>query len=174
MITRIHDELYGPSSGAVFSDCERFRYRLWREWDPSKPRAVFVMMNPSTATELQNDPTIERCQRRVAGWPLCGGIEVVNIFAWRETDSRKLVARVLAGEDCIGPENDRQIMVAAENSHMVIAAWGKPGALKGRGHAVAAMLVAAGHRPFALKLNADGSPQHPLYIGYDVQPEPMP
>ena len=48
---------------AVYSDCARYRYRLERVWAPGQ-RVLFVMLNPSTATELQNDPTVERCERR--------------------------------------------------------------------------------------------------------------
>ena len=50
-------------SEAVYSDCERYRYLLTRVWGPG-PKALFVMLNPSTATEVQNDPTVERCERR--------------------------------------------------------------------------------------------------------------
>jgi hypothetical protein len=50
-------------SEAVYSDCERYRYLLTRVWG-SGPKALFVMLNPSTATEVQNDPTVERCERR--------------------------------------------------------------------------------------------------------------
>ena len=51
----------------IFSPCRRYRYTLWREWtlpieqwDPSR-YAVFIGLNPSTADELVNDPTIRRC-----------------------------------------------------------------------------------------------------------------
>ena len=63
MITRSHIKDDAPSV-AVYSDCERYRYALTRVWDPLEPRLSFVMLNPSTATEVQNDPTVERCERR--------------------------------------------------------------------------------------------------------------
>jgi hypothetical protein len=52
------------ASVAVYSDCERYRYSLTRVWDDAGRRALFIMLNPSTATEVQNDPTVERCERR--------------------------------------------------------------------------------------------------------------
>jgi hypothetical protein len=52
---------------AVYSDCERYRYLLTRVWEPGR-KALFVMLNPSTATEVQNDPTVERCERRARPW----------------------------------------------------------------------------------------------------------
>lgn len=44
-------------SGALFSPCRLYRYKLWRKWGDAPP-AVFVMLNPSTADEIDNDPTV--------------------------------------------------------------------------------------------------------------------
>jgi len=55
-------------SGAIFSDDGRFRYRLWRVWDRAKPQALFTMLNPSKAGAIENDPTVERQERRVRMW----------------------------------------------------------------------------------------------------------
>ena len=63
MITRSHVKGDAPSV-AVYSPCERYRYTLTRTWDGSGRKVAFVMLNPSTATEVQNDPTVERCERR--------------------------------------------------------------------------------------------------------------
>ena len=79
MITRSHIKDDAPSV-AVYSDCERYRYALTRVWDPLGPRLSFVMLNPSTATEVQNDPTVERCERRARALGF-GGFRVTNIFA---------------------------------------------------------------------------------------------
>ena len=59
MITRTHLKGDAPST-AVYSPCERYRYLLTRAWDAKGPKALFIMLNPSTATEVQNDPTVER------------------------------------------------------------------------------------------------------------------
>ncbi|HEV8035664.1 DUF1643 domain-containing protein, partial [Yoonia sp.] len=63
MITRTHIKDDAPST-AIYSDCERYRYALTRTWDAKGKRVLFVMLNPSKATEVQNDPTVERCERR--------------------------------------------------------------------------------------------------------------
>lgn len=89
MKRREHNTLL-ETNGAIFSDCEVYRYLLWRIWDDSLPRALLLMMNPSTADEVDNDPTVERQVRRVKMWPLegcefkVGGLEVANAFAYRE------------------------------------------------------------------------------------------
>ena len=77
MITRSHQK-GDAASVAVYSPCERYRYLLTRVWNPTGPRALFVMLNPSTATEAQNDPTVERCERRARALGF-GAFRVTNI-----------------------------------------------------------------------------------------------
>lgn len=168
------------ATGAIFSACRQWRYLLWRTWDPTLPHAAFCLMNGSTADETDNDPTVTRGQVRARrwkdhGWLNVGGIKVVNAFGWRETDSRRLPKLVKAGVDITGPENDRYILEACKGAAIVICGWGLPGhQLLGRGPKVLAMMRAAGVVPFALHINADGSPCHPLYLSYDLKPVPMP
>lgn len=159
--------------GAQFSPCRTWRYRLWRVWDESLPLACFVLMNPSKADEINDDPTVLRCQRRVAKWSniKIGGVLVVNVFAWRETDSTKLPGLIAAGTDIVGPDNDSAIVAAARESAIVICGWGNPGNLNGRGQSVEQLLRGAGIDLHYLKLNNDGTPKHPLYVGYDVKPK---
>ena len=44
-------------SGAVFSDCRKYRYALWRIWDGNKSLAMIIGLNQSTADETLNDPS---------------------------------------------------------------------------------------------------------------------
>jgi hypothetical protein len=165
MISR--DHLKGDArSSAVYSDCERYRYLLTRIWDPGGRRALFIMLNPSTATEVQNDPTVERCERRARALGF-GAFRVTNIFAWRDTDP----ARMRAAADPVGPGNDDAIAQSCGWADQIIAAWGAHGAHLGRGGEVAALLRAAGRPVWHLGLTRAGHPRHPLYIGYSRQPE---
>lgn len=165
MITRTHIKGDAPST-AVYSDCELYRYSLTRVWDASQQRVVFVMLNPSTATEVQNDPTIERCEQRSRALGF-GGFCAVNIFALRATDPRDM----RAAKDPEGPENAQALLDAAQWADMVIAAWGVHGEHRGQGPAVAAQLHAEGHRMYHLGLTKAGHPRHPLYLPYSAQPE---
>lgn len=164
-------------TGATFSPCRKWRYALWRIWDRSKPHATFCLMNGSTADEVNNDPTVERQKRRTEmwaerGWYDVGGVKVVNAFGWRETDSRKLPKLVEAGIDIVGPANDNAILDACQGAAIVVCGWGRPGhQLLGRGPKVLALLKAAGIQPYALHVNTDGSPCHPLYLPYSAQPQ---
>lgn len=158
-------------STAVFSPDEKYRYFLSRMWDGTKPVVTFIMLNPSTATETVNDPTIERCQRRAKMMGM-GGLMVVNLFALRSTDPQALYE----AEDPIGEENNSYILHAMAESDMVICGWGNHATLGGRfdrAHKVLDIIRTAGRTPLALKLNKDRSPAHPLYIGYKVQPKPL-
>ena len=154
--------------GAHFSPCRRWRYRLWIEWNQDRPVMLWLLLNPSTADEIANDPTVERCQRRAHASGF-GSVGIANIFAWRSTDP----AGLLATEDPVGPENDAAIIDMATRADLIVCGWGKHGSLLGRGPAVEEMLRsrrAIRHKLHALKLNADGSPRHPLYVGYEAKP----
>jgi len=155
------------ASVAVYSDCERYRYALTRVWNPSGVKVLFVMLNPSTATERQNDPTVERCERRARALGF-GAFQVCNIFAWRATDPRDM----RGADDPVGPENDRAILDGCDWADSVICAWGTHGAHLGRGGVVAALMQATGRELLHLGLTKAGHPRHPLYIGYAVQPVP--
>lgn len=160
--------LFPEHSGATFSPCRRYRYTLWRTWDPDKPVCMFLMLNPSTADAVDNDPTVERCQRRAQKLGY-GGLVVCNVFAYRSTDPAVLYTEA----DPVGPGNDAAILEQARSTGLVICGWGTHGALHGRGAAVLDMLRQAGITPHALRLNRDGSPQHPLYVGYAQLPVSM-
>lgn len=153
-------------SEAVYSDCERFRYLLTRVWGPGR-KALFVMLNPSTATEEQNDPTVERCERRARALGY-GAFRVTNIFAYRATDPR--VMRSV--DDPVGPGNDAAILASAAWADSILCAWGNHGLHLGRGAQVADLLRASGAPLFHLGLTGQNQPRHPLYVGYDQKPLP--
>jgi hypothetical protein len=129
-------------------------------------RVCFIMLNPSTATEMQNDPTVERCERRARALGF-DGFAVANIFAYRATDPKVMRAVV----DPVGPGNDVAILEWADWAGAVICAWGTHGLYLGRGQAVEAALRGAGRPLQHLGLTQGGQPRHPLYVGYDRQPQ---
>lgn len=152
-------------SGAAFSDCRLYRYRLWRQWSDLPP-AVFVMLNPSTADEIDNDPTVERCERRARAMGY-GGLRVANIFALRSTDPSALYEHA----DPVGKDNDAAIVESVTGAGLVVCAWGAHGNLFHRGEKVLQLLRGAGVVPHYLQLNKDGTPKHPLYVPYEKQPK---
>ncbi|MBE0413692.1 DUF1643 domain-containing protein [Yoonia sp.] len=166
MIFRSHIKDDAPST-AIYSDCGNYRYALTRTWNAGGKRVLFVMLNPSQATEVQNDPTVERCERRARALGF-GALQVANIFAWRDTDPHRMRKAI----DPIGPENDTFIREGAVWADQIIAAWGTHGAHLERGPAVAGLLRATGRPLLTLGLTKDGHPKHPLYISYTQSPAP--
>lgn len=168
MITKRHEDKRSKSE-AVFSDCERYRYLLTRVWEPDGKKALFIMLNPSTADEIKNDPTVERCERRARALGF-GAFRVCNIFAFRATDPK--VMRV--EPDPIGPDNDRAIIESCDWADQVVCAWGTHGAHLNRGAQVIELVRIKGISPYHLGLSKEGHPKHPLYIAYAQQPEIWP
>lgn len=165
MITKGHTR-GATVSEAVYSDCETYRYLLTRVWSDA-PRVLFVMLNPSTATEVQNDPTVERCERRARALGY-GGFRVTNIFAYRATDPKVM----RAAADPVGPGNDQAIAESAVWADRVVCAWGNHGLFLDRGASVLGLLRQTGKPLLHLGLTGANQPRHPLYVGYDRQPEP--
>lgn len=166
-------------SDAVLSEDGLYRYRLRRSWAPpeAETRAVvWVMLNPSTADANIDDATISKCKAFARTWGR-DGIIVVNLFAWRATDPRDLVAADLAGKPIRGPENDRYLAetfdLAREREWPVIAAWGAHKLAGPRGRVVARRAERDhGVTLQALKVTASGAPGHPLYLPGASEPFP--
>ncbi|MBL4870566.1 MAG: DUF1643 domain-containing protein [Robiginitomaculum sp.] len=160
-------DLLNEKREALFSPCRQYRYRLSQIWDEHKLPLTWLMLNPSTADEVKNDPTVERCERRARMWGYGGSI-VFNIFAFRATDPKDMRAQT----DPIGPENDKWIRQIAKQSRErdVVAGWGEHGAHRNRGQAVLDIFMQEEGQISALKINASGHPAHPLYIAYSKSP----
>jgi hypothetical protein len=151
---------------AVFSSCGKYRYMLSRTWTPGEKYCVFVGLNPSTADEEKDDPTIRRCISYAQRWGY-GGMVMLNLFAFRSTDPKGL----LSVEDPVGPENDTwfDLIYFSPNVDKVVAAWGVHGSLKKRDQEIKDRM-AYGFEVFGL--TKEGHPKHPLYLKKDIMTIP--
>jgi hypothetical protein len=172
-------------TGAEFSPCRRYRYRLWRTWDASLPACAFIGLNPSTADEIRDDPTIRRCIGFARRWGF-GHCEVLNLFGWRCTDPRGLL-RTRRGSGAAGAAlaNERAIAAVMASASRLVLAWGshpriravlasRENDVRRQVERIACALRAKG-RPIeigTLGTNADGSPRHPLYLSYATAFQP--
>jgi hypothetical protein len=147
--------------GARISDCNKYRYSLWRIWDKEKPIFTFVGLNPSTADHNQDDPTITRCINFAKSWG-GGGIYMANLFAYRATDPQDMMSQ----NDPIGSDNDFYLNELVNQSQKIIACWGNHGAYQQRSPAVKKLLK---NKLYYLDLNKTGEPKHPLYIHSETQ-----
>jgi hypothetical protein len=149
--------------GAIIDETGKYRYQLWRIWDESKPLAVFIMLNPSTADADEDDPTIRRCIGFAKSWGY-GGIKVINLFAYRATDPKEL-SKVI---DPVGIENNKYITMAVKEAGIVIAAWGTKGNYLCRQSDLWEFEIV--QNLHCLELTKDGYPKHPLYLKADLKP----
>ena len=153
-------------SGATFSPLPKYRYLLWRRWAKEPNGLLCVLLNPSTANEFENDPTVTRCLNRAVRMGFTS-LEVVNLFAFRATDP----AEMMAQQDPIGPDNDEVIRRAVQRAVMVLCGWGSLGKYLDRDAAVLKILDEEGRYAHVLGLNTNDTPMHPLYISYNVYPQ---
>ena len=151
-------------SGAVFSDCRKFRYALWRMWDEDKPLVMIIGLNPSTADETGNDPTITRCINFARSWGF-GGVCVTNLFGFRATSPTQLKAH----HDPIGKENDAWVHEMAKEAAIKVAAWGNHGKFLNRSLEILPSL----DQLHCIKMNKSGEPAHPLYLKAELKPVQM-
>lgn len=142
-------------SSASFSKCRKYRYSLTREWDSDGEMVMFIALNPSTADDRIDDPTIRRCIGFAKQWGF-GRLVVTNLFGFRSSDPESL--RLVA--DPVGPENDDAIVRFGEAASRVVLAWGIHGGLLERDREVLRLI----DRPYCLGLTKDGAPRHPLYL----------
>lgn len=151
---------------AVFSPDRVYRYSLIRDINAGGHGIVnLVLLNPSTADEVADDPTIRRCRGFAASWGY-RSLVVTNLFGIRATDP----AVMKAATDPVGPENDRHIRDFAANANAVVVAWGVHGAHRSRDAEVLALLASIGVQPVCLGVTMGGHPRHPLYVRAGLAP----
>lgn len=184
------------NAGARISNCGTYRYSLWREWrgthDPKNWRwfgtkdgagheigeplsCVFVMLNPSTADGEKDDPTIRRCVGFAKAWGF-ERLEVVNLFAYRATKPRDVLAFQNQRGDIIGWQNSELIDKASANAGRIICAWGTnvENLDPTRDHVETVRGWLRDKPMFALGFTKDGHPRHPLYAPLNSELQRMP
>lgn len=151
-----------PGYPAAWSPCRSYRYVLWRAW-AREPYMVVIGLNPSTADENTDDPTLRRCIAfaKREGY---GSLAMVNLFAFRATKPRDM----MAADDPVGPECDAWLRQVCAGAAIVVAAWGGEGMHAGRSVDVEMML---GEMKIAVRCfgyTQAGQPKHPLYLAGDT------
>jgi len=151
----LSESTFNMITNAVFSDCGLYRYSLTRRWNKHLPQCIFIGLNPSTADLIHDDPTVRRLIGFAKGFGY-GGFDLLNIFALRATDPRKLKRH----SNPVGPKNNRCLVEAADSDQIVIACWGTNGNIYDRGEFVSRLF----DELHCLGVNQDCSPKHPLYL----------
>jgi len=148
------------NKNATFSDCRKYRYTLSRTWNGKKKTILFIGLNPSTANEKIDDPTIRRCINYAQNWGY-GSLLMVNLFAYRAT----MPSELKNVKNPIGNDNDLHIIELSKKADIAVAAWGNEGTLLNRDKEVKKILP----NLMCLKINKSGQPSHPLYQKKDLK-----
>lgn len=154
------------AGSCVLSPCEKYRFYLGRWWADGL-NCLFIMLNPSTADDSTDDPTIVRIIDFARRWG-CGSVSVVNMFALRATSPSVMKAH----SDPIGPDNNYWIercLRAADGP--IVVAWGNHGTHMDRDLEVAELIV--GYDVKCLGITKQGQPRHPLYLPKDAPLQPF-
>lgn len=148
---------------AELSNCRKYRYALWRTWDKSKEKVMFIGLNPATADEVEDDRTIRRCVNYAKQWGY-GGIIMANLFAFRTQSP----AEMMASTDPVGPENDRWLRDLASQAPLIVAMWGNLGKYRNRAFEVAKMFPELK----CLRITGAGQPHHTRGLPNGLHPLP--
>lgn len=156
----------------------KYRHTLWRRnlldddpgayaefWDRY---VMFLCLNPSTATETLDDPTVRQSWMRVRRWGY-GSFVMANLFDFRATEPERMKAQ----PDPVSEWCDEWLWMTALGANKIVLAWGCDGAHRNRDIEVLRLLERFRHRMFYLTLTAQGFPSHPLYKARDLKPSPV-
>jgi hypothetical protein len=158
------DKMTAIKKTAILSDCGAYRYRLGRIWNPSLEAAVFILLNPSTADDKEDDRTINKCVKFATLWG-CGSIEVVNLFAFRTKKPHEMKKAM----EPVGIDNERHIRDAvAAATGAIVCAWGNHGSHRDQDLIVLGWLRELNVKALCLRMTNRGCPEHPLYIPYET------
>ena len=150
--------------GATLSKDRKYRYKLWRRWDGG-PMVMWIGLNPSTADENMDDPTIRRMIAFSKSWGF-GGLTTCNLFGLISPYPEDLKRAA----DPLG-DNDRHLLLAAQKAGRIVCCWGAFD-VGDRAKDVCGWLL-EGYELHCLGTNQDGSPKHPLYLKGSTALEPF-
>jgi hypothetical protein len=149
---------------AVISACRCYRYELRRIWDARKRLLVACLLNPSTADDETDDPTLRELIYFAKLWGY-GGLSVVNLNAFRAAHPSEMMAQTT----CVGPKNsefiDAAFAFACHQGTPFLVAWGNDGDHLGRDEWFIARARLHAVSLICLGKNRDGSPKHPMSRG---------
>ena len=141
-----------------------YRYTLSRPWDYTKPKVLFIGLNPSIADENIDDPTITRCINFAKDWGY-GALLMANLFAFRSTYPKEIYLI----DDPIGKDNDHYLLECVKQSDLIIACWGNNGTYMDREKIIKELVP----NLYCLQKNKNGTPHHPLRLPRDINPIPF-
>jgi hypothetical protein len=164
----------GVTGEAFFSDCGRYRWLLWRRWPHTGKDgfALWIGMNPSTAAEDVDDPTVKREWTYTRDRLDLGSYAKANVMDYRATHPEDLRAPGIVPQSA---DNGREIIGNARHAAIVVLAFGAlPKPFRRYAAEIVGRLEAEGIALWCMGFTKDGSPRHPLYVAGETQLVPFP
>jgi hypothetical protein len=153
-------------TGAIFDDTRTYRYALWRVLREKGDTILWIGLNPSTADEDTDDPTIRRVVNYSKAWGYAN-VLMANLFAFRATDPKEMKKAA----DPFGKDNKDWLIRLRKQSAMCIVGWGNAGSTQYAGRRLIKLFGDLGLLPVhCLGVNNTGHPKHPLYLSRDAKP----
>tara|TARA_B100000123_G_scaffold266093_1_gene237887 strand:- start:95 stop:556 length:462 start_codon:yes stop_codon:yes gene_type:complete len=144
------------SRSADISNDKKDRFSLSRIWDSKKPKALYIMLNPSYADNESDDPTIRRLIFFSKKFKF-GGFYVTNLFSQITPYPKELNM-----DNKSKKKNLKIISELIKKSDLIVYAWGnlvsEPIELR--------KLIES---PLCFGINKNGTPRHPLYLRSDTK-----
>lgn len=152
-------------NGAIFTGHRGHRVYLWRKWEKAGSMIMFIGLNPSTADESRDDPTIRRCIGFAQRWGY-SGMFMCNAYTLVSPDPKKLnTEKPVTMGAYLAMRTIRGLCKEA------VAAWGNQ------------IELVRGWEEWVRRIRDDlaplqcfgttklGHPRHPLYLPYSAQLE---
>lgn len=155
------------SSSAILSECGTYRYLLSRAWKypaEDQPYVLFILLNPSTADHLQNDPTVRRCIGFAKEWGY-NRVVIGNLYAYRSTDPKQLNTHL----NPVGPKNIHHLKTVILKANKVVLGWGSNAELPNSENYIIQEVLQLIQKPYCLGVTKSGQPRHPLYLKYKTK-----
>ncbi len=138
----IFQHIEGTSADAIFSSCNKYRYKLTIQNDNSSgsETVCVIMQNPSVANAEIADKSVQILEKLIftKGYSEFSNVQkiiIVNQFALIKTKDFKGL------ESDIGEKNDEYILEAIRESDIILIAWGRGNRYSVRKEAVNNMLA---------------------------------
>lgn len=147
----------------IFSKCFKYRYSFTREWDKNKKKILFILLNPSTASEIKNDATISRIETHSKNLEM-GSFTVCNLFALREKNPLLLKKHKYP----LGKENNNFIKINSLKADKIVCAWGNEGEYMNQSEKTKRLLLGMKQKAYVFGLTKKDNPKHPLYLSYQT------
>ena len=141
---------------------------LTRQWEGGEGLINWIMLNPSTADEQKDDPTIRKCRGFSKRWGF-NRMVVTNLFSFRATHPRDLREVVRCDYARAVGINDGPLIEQAGKANMIVAAWGNNGYIAGRADDVM-FRVLPDAKFYCIGFTGTGFPTHPCMAPYTVSP----